>query len=173
MPDKIYLHEHSEFADLIRIVAGELKIDPYLAEKDYLIMHCLYRLKQAGFDFQLNVGTSLSKGHGIIHRFSEDIDIHITPPEELEVKTSKNHTKPQHCESRKQYYDYLAEKISILGIASVERDKAFDTPPNYFSGGIRLYYDTKFPSDGSAKEGVLLEAGFDVVAPNSPIGHCS
>ncbi len=81
MPPEIYLHEHPEFSDLIRIVADRRKIAPYLAEKDYLLMHCLYGLKKAGYDFQLKGGTSLSKGCGIIHRFSEDIDIHIAPPE--------------------------------------------------------------------------------------------
>ena len=81
MPTEIYLHQHADFADLIRVVAGKRRIDPYLAEKDYWIMHCLYGLKLAGYDFQLKGGTSLSKGYGIIHRFSEDIDIHIAPPQ--------------------------------------------------------------------------------------------
>jgi hypothetical protein len=44
-----------------------------------------------------------------------------------------------------------------------------DSLPKYFSGGIRLYYDAKFPSDGSAKEGVLLEVGFDDIIPNQPM----
>ena len=51
----------------------------------------------------------------------------------------------------------------------VGRDTKFDTLPKYFSGGIRLYYDAKFPSDGSAKEGVFLEVGFDDVIPNQPL----
>ncbi|MCB1984149.1 MAG: nucleotidyl transferase AbiEii/AbiGii toxin family protein [Burkholderiales bacterium] len=169
MPTEIYLHEHSEFYDLLNIVADELKIDPYLVEKDYWIMHCLYSLKQAGYDFQLKGGTSLSKGYGIIHRFSEDIDLHITPPADLEVKTSRNHNKEQHRESRRKYYDYLSKNIKISGIVNVGRDTAFDSLPGYFSGGIRLYYEAKFPSDGSAKEGVLLEAGFDDVIPNQPL----
>ena len=92
MPSEQYLHDHSEFPDLIRIVADKLKIDPYLAEKDYWIMHCLYGLQQAGYDFQLKGGTSLSKGYGLIHRFSEDIDIHITPPESLGVKISTKYS---------------------------------------------------------------------------------
>ncbi len=166
---KIYLHDHPEFADLVRIVASSKNIDPYLAEKDYWIMHSLYGLKQAGYDFQLKGGTSLSKGFGIVHRFSEDIDIHITPPESLSVRTSKNHDKEKDRQSRKGYYDYLAKKIKISGLARVERDTKFDVPPKYFSGGIRLYYEAAFPSDASAKEGVLLEAGFDDITPNHPI----
>jgi hypothetical protein len=169
MPPKAYLHEHTEFVDLINIVADEMKIDPYLVEKDYWIMHCLYSLQAAGYDFQLKGGTSLSKGFCLIHRFSEDIDLHISPPEGLDVKTGKNHTKSQHRESRKAYYDYLADTIEAPGITSVERDYVFDSLPHYFSGGIRLNYDAACPSDGSAKEGILLEVGFDAVVPNQPI----
>jgi hypothetical protein len=85
-----FLHNHPEFADLIRIVAQEKSIDPALVEKDYWIMHCLYGLQQLGFSFQLKGGTSLSKGHQIISRFSEDIDILIEPPAARDVKVGKN-----------------------------------------------------------------------------------
>jgi hypothetical protein len=75
-----YLHNHPQFADLIRIVALQQGIDPSLVEKDYWIMHCLYGLQKLNMKFELKGGTSLSKGHKIIGRFSEDIDIRIDPP---------------------------------------------------------------------------------------------
>lgn len=78
MPD--FLHNHPDFSDLLRIVAVEKGIDPALVEKDYWIMHCLYGLQKLGLSFELKGGTSLSKGYTVIHRFSEDIDIRITPP---------------------------------------------------------------------------------------------
>ena len=40
-----YLHNHAQFAGLIRIVAEEKGIDPALVEKDYWIMHCLFGLQ--------------------------------------------------------------------------------------------------------------------------------
>ena len=58
-----YLHNHPQFADLIRIVAAEKGIDPALVEKDYWIMHSLYGLQQLGLTFELKGGTSLSQGH--------------------------------------------------------------------------------------------------------------
>ena len=79
MPPEPYLHERSDFTDLIRVVAGERGLLPALVEKDYWIMHCLYGLSAQGFTFELKGGTSLSKGFGIIHRFSEDIDIQPCP----------------------------------------------------------------------------------------------
>ena len=169
MPDKDFLHRHPEFEALIRIVADQLGIDPYLAEKDYWVMHCLFGLQQAGYDFQLKGGTSLSKGHGLIHRFSEDIDIHISPPAGLELRTGKNHDKPQHAQGRKDYYDALAGEIAIDDIRA-ERDTAFDDERYYRSGGVRLIYRSHFDIGMTeAKEGVLLELGFDDVAPNTPV----
>src|SRR5215813_7810416 len=98
-----YLHNHPEFPELIRIVAAEKGIDPALVEKDYWIMHGLYGLQQLGLTFQLKGGTSLSKGHKAIERFSEDIDIRIEPPPERDVKTGHNHDKPAHIESRRAF----------------------------------------------------------------------
>lgn len=138
-----YLHNHRQFADLIRIVAQERGIDPALVEKDYWIMHCLYGLQQLGLTFQLKGGTSLSKGHQAIERFSEDIDILIEPPAERDVKTRHNQVKPAHIESRRAFYDWLAnEKICIEGITSVERATEFDND-TLLSAGIRLRYPTR------------------------------
>jgi hypothetical protein len=163
-----FLHNHSQFADLIRIVAEENGIDPALIEKDYWIMHCLYGLQKQGFTFQLKGGTSLSKGHQIIGRFSEDIDILIEPPEGHDVKTGKNHDKPAHIQSRKDFFDWLAQTIKIDGVAKVERDTAFDDLPDYRNAGIRLIYTSITEPMEGLRDGVLLEAGFDKVAPNSP-----
>ena len=161
-----YLHNHPQFADLIRIVAQENGIDPALVEKDYWIMHCLYGLQKLGMKFELKGGTSLSKGFQIIDRFSEDIDIRIEPPAGRDVKTGRNQDKPAHVQSRRDFYDWLARSIRIDGITEVERDTAFDSR-DLFSGGIRLLYkNLAEPLDG-LKGGVLLEVGFDDVAPNT------
>ncbi len=89
----IYLHQHPDFSALLSIVASVEKVLPTLVEKDYWIMHVLYGLKKEGIQFELKGGTSLSKGFNIIHRFSEDIDIHIHPPSELHVEVNPKKTK--------------------------------------------------------------------------------
>ncbi len=161
------LHKHPQFGDLIRIVADERKIVPALVEKDYWIMQSLYGLQRLGMTFQLKGGTSLSKGYGIIHRFSEDIDIRIEPPPEQRVMAGRNHDKPAHAESRKAFFDWLAQTIAIDGIQAVERDEAFDDVPRYRNGGIRLNYANSGSVQG-LNDGILLEVGFDEVAPNTP-----
>jgi len=161
-----FLHNHTQFPDLIRIVATEKGIDPALVEKDYWIMHCLYGLQQLDLKFELKGGTSLSKGYQIIDRFSEDIDIRIEPPADRDVKVRPNQTSPAQVKTRKDFYGWLAQTIKIDGIDKVERDTAFDDIPDYRGAGIRLNYKTTSkPMDG-LRDGVLLEVGFDDVAPN-------
>jgi len=118
------LHELPDFNDLIAVVGDMRKIDPGLVEKDYWIMHSLWGLQQLKYKFELKGGTSLSKGLGLIHRFSEDIDIRIEPPGPLKI--GKNHDKPQHVADRLAFYDDLANRIKIAGVTSVARDRIFD-----------------------------------------------
>ena len=164
-----YLHNHKDFSALLRIVGEELDIESGLVEKDYWIMHVLYGLKKQGYQFELKGGTSLSKGYGIIHRFSEDIDIHIKPPAEMEINENPNNNKARNIQKRKAFYDKLAQDININGIISVERDEAFDDSRQYRSGGIRLHYKSIADTVEGVKAGILLEAGFDTVTPNNPI----
>jgi predicted nucleotidyltransferase component of viral defense system len=168
MPSK-YLHDLKEFPDLIKILANETGVLTGLIEKDYWIMHVLYGLTKQGFSFEMKGGTSLSKGYKIINRFSEDIDIQINPPEELEVVSNPKNTKDSAVESRKKYYDWLAKEIKIDGIIKVERDKAFDNTITYNSGGVRLHYKSYTEKVEGLKDGILLEVGFDTVTPNEKL----
>lgn len=139
-----------------------------LVEKDYWIMHCLWGLQAQGFQFELKGGTSLSKGFGVIHRFSEDIDIRIEPPADMDVKTGRNQDKPAHVLSRRTYYDELATRIRIPGISNVERDTQFDDD-KMRSAGIRLIYTPRVSALAGVKDGILLELGFDDTAPNRAV----
>lgn len=163
-----FLHARRDFDQLLSIVANERGLDPTLVEKDYWIMHCLWGLQAQGFTFELKGGTSLSKGFGVIHRFSEDIDIRIEPPKGMDVKTGRNHDKPAHIASRRTYYDELAKRIAINGIESVNRDALFDDD-KMRSAGIRLSYTPRTPALAGVKDGILLELGFDDTTPNRPV----
>ncbi|EPZ16994.1 hypothetical protein M622_09690 [Thauera terpenica 58Eu] len=165
-----FLHEHPNFVDLLRQLAQQTGIATYLIEKDYWLMHGLWALQQQGWQFQLKGGTSLSKGFGIIQRFSEDIDLRIEPPAGQQVKTGKNQDKPAHIKSRQQYFDWLATEIRarpLPGFESVERDTEYDDP-KCRGAGIRLHYPVLTDYLPGIKEGILLEVGFDDTAPNTP-----
>ena len=66
----------------------------------------------------------MSKGFGMINRFSEDIDIHFKTNYGLEIEGKED--KPKVKEARKAFYDKLAQEIKIDGIVKVERDNEFD-----------------------------------------------
>jgi predicted nucleotidyltransferase component of viral defense system len=163
-----FLHERRDFDQLLAVVANERGLDPMLVEKDYWIMHGLWGLQAQGFVFELKGGTSLSKGFGVIHRFSEDIDIRIEPPADMDVKTGRNQDRPAHVSSRRAFYDELAKRISIPGIESVKRDTFFDDE-KMRSAGIRLSYSPRSSTLAGIKDGILLELGFDDTAPNRAV----
>lgn len=90
----------------------------------------------------------------------------------MNVDENPSKTKTKSVESRKNFYDWLANEIKIDGIVSIERDTAFDNNI-YTSGGIRLFYDNKTEPIDGVKAGILLEAGFDTVTPNNNLTICS
>lgn len=87
----------------------------------------------------------------------------------MEINENPNNCKENNAKKRKDFYDSLAEQIKIPGIISIKRDIAFDDTKCYRSGGIRLHYKNTVNKVVSIKEGILLEAGFDDVTPNSSL----
>jgi hypothetical protein len=166
-----YIHNDPEFKELLSIVSAQKGIDITLVEKDYWIMHALYSLQQQGIEFELKGGTSLSKAYSLIHRFSEDIDIHIRTNFGLSIEGNedKSHVRA----ARKEFYDVFANSLSIDGIIEIVRDHKFDDKEKFRSGGIRLNYESHTPTLEGLKDGILLEAGFDTVTPNNPINISS
>ena len=80
------------------------------------------------------------------------------------MKTGKNHDKKNHIESRRAFFNNLANTLSIKGLA-FQRDHEFDDISKMRSAGIRGNYQSYFPSLVALKEGVLLEVGFDKTTP--------
>jgi predicted nucleotidyltransferase component of viral defense system len=74
-----FVHEDPEFGELLRIVAVRRGLATGLVEKDYWVTHTLWALHQLGLEVWLKGGTSLSKGFGLIERFSEDLDLKLEP----------------------------------------------------------------------------------------------
>lgn len=161
-----YIHKDPEFQSLLQIVAVKTGIQKVLIEKDYWIMHVLHGLQKQGIAFELKGGTSLSKGYGTIHRFSEDIDISVCS--HFGFAVSGNAEKKSTQTARKAFYDHLANSIAIDGIMHVIRDHSFDDVAKYRSGGIRLIYQSEETAIEGLKSGILLEVGFDQTAPNEP-----
>ena len=88
------LHNNEkDFISLIRIVSEYYKIDPAFVEKDYFVTLLLKELSQRVPTLIFKGGTSLSKCHKLIDRFSEDID--LTLDENHQTQGQKKMMKAQ------------------------------------------------------------------------------
>lgn len=118
-----FVHEDPEFAALLTQVSAETGIAAALVEKDYWITHSLWALHDTKLAIWFKGGTSLSKGFGIIERFSEDLDLMIerggvtTLPEVTSWASA--HKGP--AAQRRAFYDALPGALAIPGV-SVELD---------------------------------------------------
>lgn len=67
------------FQNAIKVVSNNIKIAPDFIEKDYWISLVLKRLSESKYvdSVVFKGGTSLSKGHKLINRFSEDVDLAV------------------------------------------------------------------------------------------------
>lgn len=80
MEDSIMLHQDIKtFKSAVKETSDNLNIRDFFIEKDYWITLALKRLSASNYaDFVVfKGGTSLSKAHRLINRFSEDIDIAV------------------------------------------------------------------------------------------------
>lgn len=73
---KLHL-DKNKFIEIISEVSLHLKIDSSLIEKDYYVTLFLKELVDKEPNLIFKGGTSLSKCHKLIDRFSEDIDISL------------------------------------------------------------------------------------------------
>jgi hypothetical protein len=119
-----FVHDEPDFPQLLALVTEETRIAPALVEKDYWVTHCMWALHQTGLDLWLKGGTSLSKGYGIIERFSEDLDLMVQhgsvlglPPVVTWTSTNKGPVA-----ARRAFYEALPNLFVIPGV-KVEVDQ--------------------------------------------------
>jgi len=118
-----YVHEDREFGQLVRIVARATGIAPALIENDYWVTHTLWALHQTGLEIWFKGGTSLSKGFGLIQRFSEDLDLMVEQGavSGLPEVTSWTSTNKGPVAKRRAFYDALVATLAVPGVR-IEQD---------------------------------------------------
>lgn len=143
------LHEHPEFSQLITATSDRTGLDERFVEKDYYITEILRIVQQElGEHVIFKGGTSLSKGWGLITRFSEDIDLFLNPntyPDPLGKKTIDKTLKR------------TSEKIAEHPALTWLRDESKS------SGGLGRFdyfeYSTSFDDLPGIRNAVLVEPG--------------
>lgn len=144
--------EGRDFADGIVEAASRLGVPTAFVEKDYWITQILRTLHVIfPGEFLLKGGTSLSKGYGIIQRFSEDIDI-------LVVRRSAH-------SASKAYTRLRGMTTGTAGALDLAWEQVRDPGRGLFaSRGDTISYPTTADSSGldlGIRHGnVLLETGF-------------
>ena len=127
-----FLHNDKEqFAQAINLTAYQTGVMAQAIEKDYYVSLILRRLAQQMPFIVFKGGTSLSKCHGVIKRFSEDIDItidtQITQGQKKAVKDmvvaiadelGMTITNLDETHSRRDYNKYIIAYDSVLPMAS-------------------------------------------------------
>lgn len=139
-----FIHDDPDFEDLLRIVADRKGLGPALVEKDYWVAHSLWALQDMGFDLWFKGGTSLSKGFGIIERFSEDLDLRIDPGAVAGAPEVSNWTKDTrtHLASRLAYFEFLGRKIVVPGARIARVTERTDTKAR--SADYQVLYPGRF-----------------------------
>lgn len=140
--------------DLVNEVAVELGVAPSFVEKDWYAVQILTLLSGADFGEISPVfsgGTSLSKGYGLIQRFSEDLDFKIT----VEDTTSQG----QRRDFRRNVFDLINahEHLDIVEDSIVRANRN-----QFFS--CNIIYPQNHSLDGSLREHLKLEMSFHQTA---------
>jgi hypothetical protein len=162
-----FAHEDADFDDLLRIVAERRRLALGLVEKDYWVTHTLWALHAQGFDVWFKGGTSLSKGFGLIERFSEDLDLKIEPGQvaALPLVTNWRSEGRNATTARRTYFERLRQLLDVPhATIALEAQEADAT---WRGANLRVLYPGRHLGDleGVLRPFVLLEVGSARVAP--------
>lgn len=113
-----FVHGDRDFPQLLSLVSEETGIAPALVEKDYWVTHCMWALHETGLELWFKGGTSLSKGYGLIQRFSEDLDLMVQggAVTNLPVVTSWTSANKGPIAARRTFYEALPAAFVIPGV---------------------------------------------------------
>lgn len=140
------LHEHPDFAAFITAAAAERDLSEQFVEKDYWITAILRVIAETLPGRAIfKGGTSLSKGWGLLDRFSEDIDLFIDPVVE----------PPLAKRAIDRTFKQLSADVATIGGLELEREQ---TIKGY--GRIDTFrYVSSYPEIAGFPPTVRLEPG--------------
>jgi hypothetical protein len=162
-----FVHDDDEFPDLVRIVAAARGITPGLVEKDYWVTHTLWALQEQGWRLWFKGGTSLSKGFGLIERFSEDLDVKLEAGSVAGIPLVANWKSEGTAAtaSRLAYFEAIERTLVVPGATvALDREQA---ERSHRSAMFQVRYPGAFLDDlgGVLCPFVLLEVGSARVSP--------
>lgn len=131
------LHKNpQEFYDTLLVVAERLNTSPAIIEKDYYVTMFLEALAKRVPNLLFKGGTSLSKCHKIINRFSEDID--LTLDAKNQTQGNKRNLKYEIIDVCKELGLELINEDDIRSRRDYNRYE-IKYPINFDGAGIKQY----------------------------------
>ena len=144
-----YLHENKEeFINAVNLASEYFHVLPVIVEKDYYVTMILRELSERQGFVVFKGGTSLSKCHKVIRRFSEDIDITI------DSKLSQGQMK-----KLKEVIKDIATKLG-LSIPNIGETRSRRSYNRY----ILEYQSVMSEPDDAVQAAVLMETSFAEVS---------
>jgi hypothetical protein len=145
----VKLFEHDDFEQAMLRAAEHFKVSEQFVEKDYYVTEILRVIAdRLGDRAMFKGGTSLSKGWGLITRFSEDIDLFVNP-DAFKPRPGKNKMDKMLKELAARVGEHPAlsrihdESVTISGLGRAD----------YFA------YSTRFAALPGIRAAVRLEPG--------------
>ena len=140
-----YLHKHKEeFINAVNLASEYFHILPVIVEKDYYVTMILRELAERQGFVVFKGGTSLSKCHKAIKRFSEDIDITI------DSRLSQGQMK-----KLKEVIKDIANELDLV-IPNINETRSRRSYNRY----ILEYQSVLYEPDDTVQNAVLMETSF-------------
>lgn len=144
-----YLHKHKEeFINAVNLASEYFHILPVIVEKDYYVTMILRELTERQCFVVFKGGTSLSKCHKAIKRFSEDIDITI------DSRLSQGQMK-----KLKEVIKDIANELDLV-IPNIDETRSRRSYNRY----ILEYQSVLSEPDDAVQNAVLMETSFAEVS---------
>ena len=144
-----YLHKHKEeFINAVNLASEYFHILPVIVEKDYYVTMILRELAERQGFVVFKGGTSLSKCHKAIKRFSEDIDITI------DSRLSQGQMK-----KLKEIIKDIANELDLV-IPNIDETRSRRSYNRY----ILEYQSVLYEPDDTVQNAVLMETSFAEVS---------
>lgn len=147
-------HDDPDFGQIVSALAERLDIQPGQIEKDYWITHVLWALNAAGLEVWFKGGTCLSKGYGLIERFSEDLDVKIGTGTAPGLPPSPNWKGERETQiaKRRDWFDALA-LVPIAGCSVTVNQEMVDDRAR------SAVFEVHYPGSWLASLGPVISPG--------------
>jgi hypothetical protein len=160
-----FVHQDPAFDGLLRVVAQKRGLAVGLVEKDYWVTQTLWSLQRSGLELWFKGGTSLSKAHGLLERFSEDLDLKIAAGASVSLPEVGNWKSAgtKAIGERKAFFEALSKVINVPG-AKVELQSPHEE--EWRNAVMQVIYEVRHrEAPGILRPFVQLEIGEARVTP--------